>query len=303
MGRWWPEQTDRTTEDTKLHKGNPAGEGLVMRHAFSGWRDGVLRREIPAFFSHFLVAPVLELLEDGGLDDGEADADPLFVADPHEAGFGLKGNVALGQNEAHIQKTGEAQRLGEAVEAHASGAEVYALDTDFLAFGVPHGDGNLDARAEELLLFVADRSEQDGATSLREVDVVLLQLAAKRAAGNAELFGGESALTPSALQSLDDHLLFHAFEIAGGQGGGLTKSRGLSGSGRGHFGKVDFRAGRLHGNPGHEIPQFANVAGPGMRKQRRDGLAREVFAGSFEAQEMFGERYDIFGTLAQRGHP
>src|SRR6202789_1887350 len=113
-----------------------------------GW---CLGWEVPAFFSHFLVAPMLKLLEDGGLDDGEADPDALFVADPHEAGFGLKGNVALGQNEAHIQKTGEAQRLGEAVEAHASGAEVYALDTDFLAFGVPYGDGNLDARPEELL--------------------------------------------------------------------------------------------------------------------------------------------------------
>src|SRR5580700_5270098 len=261
-----------------------------------------LRREIPAFFSHFLVAPVLELLEDGGLDDRETDANAFFVADPHKAGFGLELNVALGQKEAHIQKPGEAQRFGEAVEAHASGAEVHALDTDFLAFGVPHGDGNVDARPEELLLFVADRSERGGATTLREVDVVLLQLAAEGAAGNAELFGGESALTPGALQSLDDHLLFHAFEIAGGQGGGLTKSRGLSGNGRGYFGKVDFRAGRFHGNSGDEIPEFANVSGPGMRKQRRDGLAREVFAGSFEAQEMFGERYDIFGTLAQRGH-
>src|ERR1700722_754463 len=261
-----------------------------------------LRREIPALFSHFLVAPVLELLKDGGLDDRETDANAFFVANPHEAGFGLELNVALGQKEAHIQKPGEAQRFGEAVETHASGAEVHALDADFLAFGIPHGDRNLDAGAEEFLLFAADGSERGRAAALCEVDVVLLQFAAERAAGNAELFGGESALAAGALQSLDDHLLFHALQIAGRHGRGLTKSRGLSGNGGGHFGEVHFRGERFHGNLGDEIAKFANVAGPGMREQRRDGLAGKVFAGSFEAQEMLGQRHNILGTLAQRWH-
>src|SRR3984957_707464 len=120
---------------------------------------------------------------------------------------------AVEKKEPKHKKPGKAQRFGEAVEAHASGAEVHALHADFLAFGVSHGDRNLDARAEKLLLFVADGSERGCATALREVDVVLLQLAAEGAAGNAELFGCESALTAGTLQSLDDHFSLHAFAV------------------------------------------------------------------------------------------
>src|ERR1035438_4116789 len=59
----------------------------------------MLNGELPAFFFHFSVGPVLELFEKGGFDYGEADADAAFVADPHEAGFGQEEDVAFGQHE------------------------------------------------------------------------------------------------------------------------------------------------------------------------------------------------------------
>jgi len=44
---------------------------------------GLSGGKFPAFVSHLGVGPVLELLEQGRFDDGEAQADPAVVAHPH----------------------------------------------------------------------------------------------------------------------------------------------------------------------------------------------------------------------------
>ncbi len=59
--------------------------------------------EFPAFFFHLAVGPVLELFEEGRFDHSEADADAAFLADPHEAGFRLEEDFALGQHEADVE--------------------------------------------------------------------------------------------------------------------------------------------------------------------------------------------------------
>ena len=80
----------------------------------------------------------------------------------------------------------------------------------------------------------------------REVDVVFLQLAAESAAGDAKLLGGERALASGTLQGLDDHLLFHAVQIADGHGGGLAERGRLSGQRGAEAGEIDFRAWKFH---------------------------------------------------------
>ena len=77
--------------------------------------DAVLGGKLPAFFFHFLVRPVLQVFEEGGFDHSEANPDAALIADPHEASFCQKNNLAVGQDEAYIQRAGEAQRLFEAV--------------------------------------------------------------------------------------------------------------------------------------------------------------------------------------------
>ena len=259
-----------------------------------------LRREFPPFFLHLSVCPVLELFEQGGFYDGEADADAAFVADPHEPGFGLEKDFAFGQDEADVEQSRETQRLFEAIESHAAGAEVDSLHADFFSLRIPDGDRNLNSGAEEFLLLVADESQRGCAFSGSEVDVVFLQLAAKGAAGDAELLGGESALAAGALEGFDDHLLFHAVEIADGHGGGLTKCGGLLGERRAETGKIDLGAGRFHRHPGDQIAQFADIAGPGMGEKSGNGPRRKILVRSFEAQKMFREGDDVLGALAQR---
>src|ERR1700722_19699671 len=61
--------------------------------------------EFPAFVFHFLVGPVLEFFEQGGLYHCEADADAAFVAYPDHAGFGLKYGLAFGQSETQVQQS------------------------------------------------------------------------------------------------------------------------------------------------------------------------------------------------------
>jgi len=50
----------------------------------------------------------LELLEKGGLNDREADADPAFVSDPYQASLRLEEVFAFREDEAHIEKASEA---------------------------------------------------------------------------------------------------------------------------------------------------------------------------------------------------
>src|ERR1700683_908381 len=67
--------------------------------------NNLFTREFPAFIFHFLVGPALELFEEGGLDDGEADADTAFVAYPDHAGFRLKYGLAFGKSETQVQQS------------------------------------------------------------------------------------------------------------------------------------------------------------------------------------------------------
>ncbi len=122
----------------------------------------------------------------------------------------------------------------------------------------------------------------------------------KSAARNAELFGGERALAARALQSFNDHLLFHAVEIADRHGSSLTQSGRLSRERGAEPREVDLGAGRFHRHLGDQVSQFANVSRPGMRKQRGNRLRGKILARSFQAQEMFGKGNDILGTLPQR---
>src|ERR1017187_4254701 len=160
----------------------------------------MLNGELPAFFFHFSVGPVLELFEEGGFDYGEGDADAAFVADPHEAGFGQEEDVAFGQHEAHVEESRETERLFQAVETHAAGAEVASLHADFFSLRLPDRDRSLAAGAEKFLLLVADEAQRGGALSRSKVDVVFLELAAEGTAGDAELFGGDSALATGTLE-------------------------------------------------------------------------------------------------------
>ena len=59
---------------------------------------------------------------------------------------------------------------------------------------------------------------------------------------------------------------------------------------------------RLHRHLGHQVAQFANVARPRVREQRRNGLRRKILARSLQAQEMFRQRNNILRPLAQRRH-
>src|SRR6202011_5545282 len=80
-----------------------------------------LRGEFPAFVFHFAIGPMLEFFEEGGFDYGEADTDAAFVADPHQAGFGLEEDFAFWKDETYIEQSGETQGIFDAVEPHAAG--------------------------------------------------------------------------------------------------------------------------------------------------------------------------------------
>jgi hypothetical protein len=58
--------------------------------------------EVPAFFFHLAVGPVLELFEERRFDHCEADADAAFLADPHKTRFRLEEDIGLGQHEADV---------------------------------------------------------------------------------------------------------------------------------------------------------------------------------------------------------
>src|SRR3981081_1492882 len=114
--------------------------------------------ELPAFFFHFPVGPVLELFEERGFDDREPDADPAFVAHPHKASLRLEEVFAFGKDEAYIEKSGEAERFVKAVQSHPPGAEVNPINADLVAFGIPQGDGKLNAGPKKLLLLGTDEA-------------------------------------------------------------------------------------------------------------------------------------------------
>ena len=51
---------------------------------------------------------MLKLFEERRFDDRKAHSHAAFIAHPHQARFGLKANVAIGQNKAHIDQPREA---------------------------------------------------------------------------------------------------------------------------------------------------------------------------------------------------
>jgi len=76
---------------------------LDLRIPREKWRRaGRSDREVPAFFLHPAVGPVLEFLEQGGLDHGEANADAAAFADPHEA---VEANAAFLRQGRRFQLT------------------------------------------------------------------------------------------------------------------------------------------------------------------------------------------------------
>jgi hypothetical protein len=49
-----------------------------------------LRGEVPAFFPHFAIAPLLKLFKQSGFDYGKANTDAPLIAHPHDARFCLE---------------------------------------------------------------------------------------------------------------------------------------------------------------------------------------------------------------------
>src|SRR5580704_2953937 len=240
------------------------------------------------------------MFEESGLDYGKADADAAFVTDPHEASLRLEQNFTFRQKEAHIEQSRETQRLVHAIEAHAAGAQIDTLHADFIASRIADGNRSLHARAEKLLLLVADEAQGGGVFSGSEVDVVFLELAAQRAAGDTELFGGESALAAGSLEGFDDHLLFHAVEIADGHGRGLTQRNWLSSQGYAETREVDLRAGSFHRHSGDEVAKFANIPRPGMREQSGNRLRRKILAEAFRRRK-YSARATMSSGRSRRG--
>src|SRR4029077_15755866 len=98
-----------------------------------------------------------------------------------------KNGFTVGERETHVEQAGKLHRFFQAIQPHAAGAEVHALDTHFIALLVLQRNGNLDAGAEEFLLLEADESQRVRSIGRIYVDVVFLQLSAERAARDAEL--------------------------------------------------------------------------------------------------------------------
>ena len=103
---------------------------------------------------------MLELLEEGGVDDGEAKADAAFAAEPDDAGLRPKNGFAVGERKADVEQAGKLHRFFQSIQSHAAGAEVHALDADFLTMLVLQSNGELDAGAEKFLLLEADESQR-----------------------------------------------------------------------------------------------------------------------------------------------
>src|ERR1700733_342346 len=183
--------------------------------------------KFPAFVFHSFVGPLLELFEERWFDDLETDANAACAAYPSHPRLGLKQSLASRQNEAQIQQAGKAHWFSHAVEAHASDAQIDALHAYFMPVRVFQSHGQLHARAEKFLLLGADQTKRRGRVGGSDIDFVFLQLAAQSAAGDAESFGSLRALAACALKSFDDHLLFHAVEIAYRHGCRLAEGRGL----------------------------------------------------------------------------
>src|SRR3984893_1291301 len=145
-----------------------------------------LAGKFPAFFSHLLVSPVLEILEQYGLDDRATKAHTASLSGPDEATFGLEDGFAFRQQETYVDETGESHGVRETVESHAAGAEIDPLNLRLFTLRVSDGNGQLHASPEEFLLLEADDSEGRG-VSRRAANVVILQLAAESAPRNAKL--------------------------------------------------------------------------------------------------------------------
>jgi len=173
-----------------------------------------------------VVGPGLKLLEKCGIDDCKAKADAPFFTHPDDPGLGAKNAFGIRQREAHIEKAGEAHRFSQSVQPHAAGAQVRALDAHFVPLLVFQCNGKLNAGAEEFLLIEADEPQRVHAVPGGDVDVVLLEFAAESATGNAQLVRGVAAVAATPLQSADDHLLFHAVEVADRHGRSLAKRGG-----------------------------------------------------------------------------
>src|SRR5208283_483325 len=68
--------------------------------------------------------------------------------------------------------------------------------------------------SEKFLLIFADDTELRQAVVPARVNLILPQLAAEGATGNAKLLGRARPVPSRLLQRPDDHLLFHVFQIA-----------------------------------------------------------------------------------------
>src|ERR1700690_721580 len=111
-------------------------------------------------------------------------------------------------------------------------------------------------------------------------------------------------MSASLLESLDDHLLFHVFEIAlGERPPGRRSSCSFPSQFAHHLGRADLAVGRGHFQLGNGVAQFANVAGPGVRLQRGDRVRGKVLVGCLQREEILRQGCNVFGALAQRRHP
>src|ERR1022692_1277101 len=242
--------------------------------------------QIPAFVFHLLVAPVLKLFKESGIDDCEAKADAPFVAHPDDSGLGAKDRLGVGKWEAHIEQAGKAHRFLKAIQPHAARAEVHALDAYLIAMLVFQCNGKLNARTKKFLLLETNESQWVRILPWCDVDVVLLQLAAEGAAGNAQLVRCRAAMAATPLERADDHLLLHADEVADGHGGGLAQSGRAPGHCCRDLRGLNLRMVCLHGNSGDQVAQFANISRPRVREQRGNSIGHEGTARSFQMKEM-----------------
>src|SRR5258706_3829691 len=229
-----------------------------------------------------MVAPVLELLEECGVDNGEAKAASTFSSEPNDASLRAKNSFTIGKRKTHIEQAGEFHRLFQAVQSHAACAKVHALNATFVTLLILQCYGDLDAGSEKFLLLEADEAQGVCALAGIDVDVVFLQLSAERATGDAKLFRGLAAMPAAAIQGANYHLLFHAVEIAHRYRGRLTLSGGASRHRGLNLRLVHLGAAGLHRHSRDEVTQLPNIARPGVRQQRGDSIGREGTARSFE---------------------
>src|ERR1700722_4890175 len=109
-------------------------------------------------------------------------------------------------------------------------------------------------------------------------------------------------MAAAAFEGANDHLLFHAIEIADRHGGRLTLSHRIAGHSILDLRFTNLELARFHRNSSHQVAEFTNIARPRVREQRGDGLRCKRTAGFLEAEKMFRQSDNVFGSLPQRRH-